>query len=206
MQMTHSPLDTYLDLMTTVRARLDMIATLSASVGNNFDRAETAAFHGRKIIEGIAFACLVATDNGLKQVPRDAKGQWSAEKILKGLQRTGLHTFPSPSEIRVATEQEQLDSGAKTIIEGIPERRITPDALIEIYQHLHNWLHEFNPYVRGTQTDFYATHGQHLWSELQRVDRFIERHVCSIGGAGFFCTLRDKQDGTTKVASFSRPT
>src|SRR5688572_3043490 len=56
----------YLDLMSAIRDRLDVIDRLASTTGADFARAEAAAFHGRKIVEGIAFACLVATEKGLK--------------------------------------------------------------------------------------------------------------------------------------------
>ena len=61
--------------MTTIWHRLDVIEKLAKLDGSHFTRAETAAFHGRKVTEGIAFACLVAVENGIGHVPRDAKGQ-----------------------------------------------------------------------------------------------------------------------------------
>ena len=71
--MDKIPLEIYVELMTTIRHRLDVIETIRQSQIDDFSRAETAAFHGRKIIEGISFACLVALENGIKHVPRDAK-------------------------------------------------------------------------------------------------------------------------------------
>jgi YD repeat-containing protein len=99
-------------------------------------------------VEGIAFACLVATENGIKHVPRDAKGQWNAETILKNLKKKKIDTLPSPSIIRQPTEQERTEnSGVSLVIEGIPARRLSHDDLIAIYQRIHPWLHEANPYT-----------------------------------------------------------
>ena len=81
--MPVAPEQLYLDLMSAIRDRLDVVDRLANSTGNDFGRAETASFHGRKIVEGIAFGCLVATEKGLKRVPRDARGQWNAELILQ---------------------------------------------------------------------------------------------------------------------------
>ncbi|MGH9852326.1 MAG: hypothetical protein ACREBD_21005 [Blastocatellia bacterium] len=191
--------------MTTIRNRLDLIEVVKSSQSNDFSRAETAAFHGRKIVEGIAFACLVAIENGIKHVPRDAKGQWNAETILKSLKPKNIPTLPSPSILRNASAVEQESDNVKVVIEGVPERRISHDDLITIYQGLHRWLHEVNPYTEPDRESFYLKHGKLLWDDLARINRFIEKHFISISGEGFFCTLRDNVDGSTKVISLSRP-
>ena len=147
----------YIALMTTISSRLDVIESLCNLRGNDFSRAETAAFHGRKIIEGIAFACLVAIEQGLKHVPRDAKGQWNAEKILKSLKSKSIPTLPSPSIIRNASMSECETNGVKAVIEGVPERRISHDDLLAVYQSMHRWLHEINPYTEPDRSAFYAT-------------------------------------------------
>jgi hypothetical protein len=65
--MTKVPGEIYADLMQVIRRRLDTIRILQTMQGDEFSRTESAAFQGRKVIEGIAFACLVATENGIKQ-------------------------------------------------------------------------------------------------------------------------------------------
>jgi hypothetical protein len=198
--------DTYADLMQVIRRRLDLINMLQNIQGDEFSRAESAAFHGRKTIEGIAFACLVATENGIKHVPRDAKGQWNAETILKNLKKKKIVTLPSPSIVRQATQQERSDNGGvEIVIEGIPARRLSHDELIEIYQRTHRWLHEINPYTEPDYSSFCEKNARSLWHDLARVNQFIEKHFISIGGQGFFCVLRDNQDGLTKVQALSRP-
>ena len=196
---TMMPLENYGSLMQTIRERCDVIGQLKASHAADFARAESAAFHGRKIVEGTAFACLVAIENGLTTIPRDAKGQWNAEDIFKNLKKKGLEVLPSPSVIRPATPDEEKEHGVKTTIEGLPERRLTHDELIAIYQRLHGWAHELNPYTWVEHDTFYAKHSPALWSDLERLERFLERHFISIRGKGFYCTLRDKNDGQTKV-------
>lgn len=203
--MEPAPLDLYGMLMTTVRGRLDAIKELRNSTSDDFFRAETAAFHGRKVVEATAFACLVAVENGIKHVPRDAKGQWNAEVILKGLKSKNIETLPSPSIIRNASLVERQLDNVTVVIEGIPERRISHDELIAIYQRLHCWLHEINPYTGSDRYTFYAKNGQSLWNDLIRIDQFLERHFISISGHGFFCVLRDSIDSSTKVVPLSRP-
>lgn len=202
--MASIPQDIYLDLMKTIRHRLDLIDSLSQVNADYFSKGETAAFHGRKIIEGIAFGCLIATENGLKHIPRNAKGQWNAEKILKNLKAKSISTFPSPSLIRSATKSEQQSMGVKSVVEGIPERRIPHDELISIYQRLHRWLHEINPYIEDDRESFYSKYGEQLWDDLSKLGKLMDKHFISISGEGFFCVLRDNQDGMTKVISLSK--
>lgn len=73
----------YADLMQVIRRRLNTIRFIQGIAGDDFSRAESAAFQGRKTIEGIAFACLVATENGIKHVPRDAIGQWTPRRFSR---------------------------------------------------------------------------------------------------------------------------
>ena len=202
--MSVQPQAVYLELMQSVRARLDFVMNLAAAAGDPFSRAETAAFHGRKVIEGIAFACLVATDHGLKHVPSDARGKWNAREILQALKKKNLQVFPSPSVIRPATPEERAANGVESTIEGIKERRLSHKELIDIYERLHGWLHEMNPYVSSGRDGFIRARGQQLWADLQSVNRFIEQHFISIQGEAFFCVLRDSVDGHTKVASLSK--
>lgn len=198
------PNQLYLDLMSAIRDRLDVIDGLASSSGGDFARAEAAAFHGRKVVEGIAFGCLVATENGLKHIPRDAKGQWNAESILKSLNSKGIKTFPSPSIVRKPTDEECQRDNVTMVVEGIPERRISSTEFIAMYQRMHRWLHELNPYVTKDRTTFYSQNGQQLWDDLSMINRFIERHFISISGHGFFCVLRDSTDGSTKVLPLSK--
>lgn len=197
------PFENYLSIMETVRARLDFIEIIKNSSGDDFARAETAAFHGRKIVEAIAFACLVATEHGLKHVPRDARGQWNAEAIFKSLDKKGLPVLPSPSIIRPATEAERSASNVDITIDGQPDRRLTLGELIAVYQRLHGWLHEVNPYTKDRAT-FYSENAPQLWEDVVKLARFLERHFISIHGSGFFCVLRDRDDGQTKIVALDK--
>lgn len=194
-----SPHDNYKSLMHTLRGRLDVIGQLKQLKTDDFSRAEAAAFHGRKVIEGVAFACLVAIDNGLPAVPKDAKGKWNAEAILASLKKKGLDVLPSPSVLRDATASERQEQHVKIVIEGVPDRRLNHDELIAIYQRLHGWAHELNPYTHDEREAFYAKHAAALWDDLTKLERFLERHFIGIRGKGFYCTLRDSGDGLTKV-------
>ena len=192
--------ETYQSLMLALRHRFEIIESLRTSTLEPYFRAETAALHGRKIIEGIAFGCLVAVENRLETVPRDAKGQWNAEKIFKNLKSKKILALPSPSRIRMPTEEEIKEHNVKSVVEGMPEKRLTFDELLKIYQSLHVWLHEVNPYVYKEHTNFDNQKLEILWNDLTRLRSFIEKHFISIQGAAFFCVLWDNQDNLTKVA------
>lgn len=189
--------------MISIRERLDIIQSIHASGIDTFSSAETAAFHGRKVVEGIAFGCLVATDNGLKVVPKEAKGQWNAEEILKRLKSKNINVFPNPTTIRQSTPSELAKSGLKATLEDVPHKVLSHDEFIKIYQRLHKWLHEVNPYTSSDQMAFHQTHKSQLWSDLSKINDFIERHWLLISGHGFLCVLRDSVDGNTKVLSFA---
>lgn len=137
-------------------------------------------------------------------MPRDAKGKWNAEEIFKSLKKKGLEVLPSPSVFREATPEEKREQGARHVVDGVPDRRLTHDELIEIYRRLHSWAHELNPYTHDEHETFYAKHSEALWRDLRRLDQFLERHFIGIRGKGFYCTLRDSQDGLTKIMSLEK--
>ena len=194
----------YLGLMRVVRSRLDAIKSLTNFNFDDFNNAEIAAFHGRKIIEAIAFGCLIGAKNGLKIIPKEAHGQYNAEKILKTLSRKGIEIFPSPSEIRNATENGSKEHDVKIVIDGIPDKKITKVELIKKYQRMHSWLHELNPYTKEGQQMFHEKNQGQLLKDLNELRLFLASHIMSINGEAFFCTLTDKIDGRTKVISLSK--
>jgi hypothetical protein len=196
--------DTYLSLMLTIRERFDAIEGLRRAGTPTFARAEAAAFNGRKIIEAISFACLVAVQNGLREVPRGARGQWNAETILNNLKSKGLSVLPSPSHIRQALPEEQRDNDVAVVIDGIPERRLTYEEITRIYRALHAWLHEVNPYVHIDHVTFMTAKLEPLWSDLASLKLFVERHFIAIRGEALFCVLWDSHDGQTKVSSLRK--
>jgi hypothetical protein len=202
--MSDLSLELYCDLMAVIRQRFDAIHQVNSLDSNRFQNVEICAFHGRKIIEGIAFGCLVAVERGIKNIPNDAKGQWNANTILRRLRSKGLVAFPSPSIIRPATDAEKTSHDVTVTVEGQPALRLTVDELIDIYDRMHKWLHEINPYVEKGRGDFLKKHSGSLWRDLERLENFIERHTVSISGEMMFCVLRDKNDQTTKVMPLSK--
>lgn len=195
----------YTDLMSIIRSRFDYIHEIKSSNSDAFFAAETAAFHGRKIIESIVFGCLVAVERGIKVIPRDAIGKWKADDILKSLQRKKLDVFPSPSIARQATTEDiKNHEPIAGIIEGQPDRCITHQGLCSIYVGLHEWAHELNPYTHQGRREFLMKKEQKLWSDLLKVERLIESHIISINGEAFYCILRDGLDGQTRIVSLSK--
>lgn len=181
-----------------------LLRSWKQSKADNFAKAETAAYQGRKVVEGIAFACFVAIENGLSAIPKDAKGKWNAGDIFMSRKKKGLKVLPSPSVFREATTVEKKEQGTTKVIEGVPERRLTHDELVDIYQRLHAWAHELNPYVHDEHERFHAKHSEMLWQDLGRLEQFLERHFIGIRGKGFYCKLRDFQGGLTKVVPLEK--
>ena len=198
-----SPFSNYFELMRTIRIRLDLIENLKKIDGDTFSRAETAAFHGRKTIEAIAFACLVATENGIKNIPKDAKGQWNAEIIFKNLKKKDIQTFPSASTIRFSNREENVNFNVLGTIDHNPGLQLSHSDVISIYQRLHRWLHELNPYVTSSRDAFCNLHESDLWADLSKIDKFMSKHLIQIRGKAFYCSLRDKCDGQIKVISLN---
>jgi hypothetical protein len=196
--------DTYTDLMAIVRKRLDAIDKIKSLGKENFYLSEIVAFHGRKIVEAIAFSCLLAVDNSLKSVPREAKGQYNAEKIFKILKKKGLNALQNPSIIRQASEEEKNQHNVNVVIEGIPAKFLTYDDLISIYQNLHNWLHELNPYTKNGHTEFNNINHPQLWSDMSRLESMMECHTITVRGIGFYCILRDKDTGDPEIIPISK--
>jgi hypothetical protein len=203
--MKTTPFDKYLAMMSVLRSRFDMIDLLRLSASDRFLVAETSAFHGRKIIEGIAFGCLIAVEHGIGDVPRDARGQWNADSILQSLQKKKLGSaFPSPSIIRKSTADEERTHRSYTTIDGQLDRRLTLDELRDAYNTLHGWNHEINPYVNEDRQEFLDKNETKLWNTLGRLHKFIERHTISIRGRMFFAVLKDSVDGQVKVLDLTK--
>ena len=110
-----------------------------------------------------------------------------------------MTTLPNPSEMRYATDEERLRIGASVIVEDFPERRLDHSALIDIYRRLHRWAHEFNPYTALNYDEFLRKNYKSLIDDVVALSKFISNHAILIERKGFFCVLRDADDGLTKV-------
>ena len=206
MSMSNEAYKKYHDVMNVIRQRFDLIEALRSSAVDRFSIAETAAFNGRKIIEGVAYGCLITLEHGLDHVPRDVRGHYNAEEIFKFLERKKLSTaFPSPGIIRFPSEEETEEYGAlAATVEGQPERGLTITELTDIYTNIHRWNHELNPYVEHGREKFLEKYEDTLWESLSRVKLFLERHAISIRGQMFLCVLKDKVGGQLKVIKLSK--
>jgi hypothetical protein len=190
--------------MRMIRSRLDSVREISTLGVDDYHKAENAAFQGRKIIEGIAFSCLVAVENGLQNIPREAKGQYNAEKLLKNLQKNNIKVLPNPSILRPAEENEIIEHNVSVVVDGQPEKVLSHEEIIAIYRRFHCWLHELNPYTKSNHKSFHENNSEQLWIDLDSLENLVSRHFISISGEGFFCTLRDANDNATKVVSLSK--
>ena len=203
-KMAQRHADLYLELMRTIRSRFDLISNLKSQRSDESFVDEIAAFQGRKILEAVAFGCLVAVENGINMIPKDAHRQYNAEKILKELNKKDLNVIPDPNDYRQSTPEEFEQYKSPMTLEGIPERRITRQGFIKIYKRLHSWAHELNPYVYNGRINFVKTHHKKLWEDLDKMEKCLETHRASIRGEGFICVLRNKKDNQTKVLPISK--
>jgi hypothetical protein len=198
------PTQIYLSLLDGIRRRFDAINAFKATGADEFSKAEFTAFQARKIIESVAFGCLVARHNGLKIIPDDSKGQWNAEVIFKNLKRKHPDMFPSPNRIRKPQSEEEAANGAKLVLEGIPERRLTHISLIEMYQRMHRWLHEINPYTSKNKDKFLREHCPQLQQDVRELYEMLECHIISISGEVIVAMLRYPTHDQSYVASASK--
>lgn len=94
----------------------------------------------RKIIEGVAHACLISCELRTGNVPRQVKGHWSAEYIIDYLNQRNLLQMPRCARFRAGLEGDphglDIYAGANDLIPW----------LLHMYSELHKLMHEFNPY------------------------------------------------------------
>ncbi|MCG9568874.1 MULTISPECIES: hypothetical protein [Vibrio] len=194
----------YLELMRTIRDRFHAIDRIITIEENNFYMSEAIAFHARKVIEAIAFSCLIAIENGINVVPKSAKGQYNAEKIFKALKKQNLSAIQNPSFIRAATDGEKRMYGISTTIEGRPEKCLNHQDLIKIYQELHSWLHELNPYVKSGHREFNEKNYPSLLDSVSKLRSLLTSHVMTVRGVGFYCVLDDKNYNDVRMVCISK--
>lgn len=184
--------------MTTVRARHELVFGLGLKQGSAFVDFETAAFHLRKSIEDIAFGCLVAMDKGFKKIPRDAQGQWNADKIFSKIKNQDSIVFPESFD-RVDPGQES-PSGVNHHIVPHNDANLSIDDVRGIYSRLHVWNHEWNPYVNVHRKDYekrktgLIDFGLKLWN-------WIVCHMIGVGGKVFLVHLNEGPNDQVLIAS-----
>ena len=195
------PKDLYLALMTNVRARYEVIESLSLDQNAGFAEFETAAFHLRKSIEGVAFGCLVAIDQAFREVPRDARGHWNADNIFIRLKKNDPLVFPE------SFERESPPAGSAPLVKhhlvSRPAVNLGVDEVREIYRRSHKWLHEWNPYVERLGKNLEKSKSE-LLTDLPKFWNWIVQHRIGIGGHVFLGILKDPQDNQVRVISAER--
>jgi hypothetical protein len=192
------PHQLYQALMTNIRARFEVIEGLKPNAGSSFAELETVAFYLRKSVEGVAFGCLAALDQGLKEVPRDARGQWNADNIFAGLKKRDHLVFPE-SFIR-SDPLEGSDPIVKHHIIKNDEKNLSIDEVRDVYRRSHKWLHEWNPYIARLGSEFDKSRSE-LLSDLPKVWNWISQHMIGIGGHVFLGILKDPADGQVHVVA-----
>ena len=186
--------------MLRIRERLDAINVLK-SQPVSWTIGEIIGTHLRKIIEGIAFGCVIANEHSVRNIPRSVAGQWNAETILTFLKKSGDFPYPDPNRIRLPTDHERAEQGVTIVIEGVIENRITVDELCAIYRRTHAWTHEDNPYVTRPASEKNLSI---LFRDVDRVEAMLRFHRIGIQGRSFLVVLRDDHDGHVKVQAIER--
>ena len=181
--------------MFRIRERFATIHELSQNPAS-WSVGETIGTHLRKIIEGIAFGCVIATEHSVKNAPRNATGHWNAESIFVALKKLGEFPYPDPNQIRLPTPEETRAHRPKVVIEGLIGNRIPVDDLRDIYRRTHPWTHEDNPYVARPAND---KNFAQLLADADRVEAMLLVHRIGIEGRSFICTFYDSQTGELKV-------
>ena len=190
----------YADVMMRIRERFDAIQIVREGPAS-WTLGETIGTHLRKIIEGIAFGCVIATEYAVKNVPRKVVGQWDAETIFTALKKSGDFPYPDPNRIRRPTAEEISAQDVNLVVEGVVENRITVDDMRSIYRRTHAWTHEDNPYVNRPSSERNLST---LLQDVDRVERMLRLHRIGIQGKSFLLILRDEKDGLLKVQAIEK--
>ena len=191
--------DQYRGLMSNIRARFEIIDGLGLGGESEYAPLETAAFHLRKSIEAATFGCLIAMENGLRKVPRDAKGQWNADKLLTKVKKGNPPVFP------VAIHAEEPQPGSVGIAHHIvtnKEWNLSIDEVRQIYRRTHKWLHEWNPYLPGGPLKF-GKYRDELIDDIPKVWRWLLHHLISVDGEVFIAVLKRSPDVGVEIISAS---
>ena len=103
--------------MSAISKKFMELHSINFKEENDFEKVGVGL---RKIIEGIAYACLFVIDNAGFKLNSKAKKEYRADFLFKNV--ISPHgVFPSPSVLRKATSTDPF--GVSHVIEGKPERR-----------------------------------------------------------------------------------
>ncbi|MEJ6593572.1 hypothetical protein [Parasphingorhabdus sp.] len=191
-----SPHRKYQSLLINIRARYEIIDNLHREANSDFAVLETSAFHIRKSIERFAFGCLVALDNGLKKIPRDARGQWNADKKFAKLPKQKELVFPR--SFRRDNPPLGSDPRVSNHIVKRLEINLTVDDVRAIYRRSHKWLHEWNPYLESFGRDFEKSKAE-LLSDLPKIWDWLLQNLIGIGGKVFLGLLKHGPNEDVRV-------
>lgn len=191
------PNQQYQALMTNIRARFEVIESLALNQNAGFAQFETAAFHLRKSVEGVAFGCLVAMEQGLKEVPRDAIGQWNADNIFARLKKRDQLVFPASFKREDPPEGSEPNVNHHIVPNN--EVNLSIDEVRDIYRRSHKWLHEWNPYIERLGNE-YEQSKTDLLNDIQKFWSWIVSHMIGIGGHVFLGLLKDS-DGQVRIVA-----
>ena len=197
------PSHRYGKVMTRISDRFRLIDQIKSLGRGNFSANEGIAFQLRKIIEGVAYGCVISSETGSKDKVRSARGHWNAKNVLNELDKKRRLSLPNPSLLRAASDEESSKDDVKWTIEGQPNKCLTKAQIIEIYEQTHAWLHELNPFY-NTPKFFLEKHEDALWNSSVSMEEMLSKHFIALMGEGFYCTLFDQQTGTVKVLPLSR--
>jgi len=192
-------IDQYRGLMANIRARFEIIDGLKLAPASDYAALETGAFHLRKSVEATAFGCLVAMENGLREVPRDARGQWNADKLFVRLKKTHPPVFPlAINAERPGPEQ----TGINHHITTNKDWNLTIDEVRAIYRRTHKWLHEWNPYLPGGALKF-GKYRDELLSDIPKIWKWLLHHLIVVDGEVILTVLKRSEDVGVEVISAS---
>lgn len=202
-----SPAERYFELMKDVRLRIDHIRALESLRPDDPFACEQVALHGRRMIENIAFGCATIAEQAGFELPKSMRREYHAVRILRQLEANYDKPYPSPSIIRRPLAHDMVGPGGSAIaavIEGVPAKRIPAIELEHMYNRLSDHLHGQNPLSGRSRITSDVNDYRILWEGLTRLIQFIERHVMTIRGVGYFCVLRDSIDGSVKLLPITK--
>lgn len=158
----------YANLMTLVILRLNEIQRLVSSELDLFS-LEAVGSQIRKTIEAISYSALVSCEMETAHVPRQVRGLWNANEILRFLESKNLLTLPK----RVEILDGKAENRSLYVVYGKTEDQL--EWLTEVYRQVHFFAHEANPY---SQWQYYAGLTEEFLFEQKSLAGEIHRALC----------------------------
>lgn len=159
----------------------------------------------RKVVEGIAFCCLIATQIRVGQVPRQIKNNWNAEEIFQFLASKKLLHLPDFARLKLERETSDADAPNAWRLEISESKDEELERVISIYHQCHKFLHEFNPYIGMPLrlADFdeqMIVSCNHLKKDHMWIWNRFWQHSVRIRGKVFFINYGDEDPGIAPQA------